>query len=60
MEPRSAIPGRSKPRGAFAAAEDGGRRLWIADNDIQYKYTLCIVMLLFSISDTGARGPFPS
>jgi hypothetical protein len=44
------------------AAEDGGRWLWIADNDIQYKYMLYmlgIVMLLFSISDTGARGSVP-
>jgi hypothetical protein len=47
------------PRGAFVAAEYDGRWFWIANNDIQSKYTFGIIMLLFSIADTGVRGSTP-
>jgi hypothetical protein len=32
---------------------------WIADTDIQSKYPFGIIMLLFSIADTGVRGSAP-
>ena len=47
------------PRDAFVAAQYDGRWFWIADTDIQSKYTFAIIMLLFSIADTGVRGSAP-
>ena len=47
------------PRHAFVAAQYDGRWFWIADTDIQSKYTFAIIMLLFSIADTGVRGSAP-
>jgi len=35
------------------------RWFWIAGNDIQSKYTFTIIMLLFSISETGVKGAAP-
>ena len=32
---------------------------WIADTDIQSKYTFAVIMLLFSIADTGVKGSAP-
>jgi hypothetical protein len=32
---------------------------WIADTDIESKTTFGVVMLLFSIADTGTRGTAP-
>jgi hypothetical protein len=47
------------PQDAYVAAQYGSRWFWIADNDIQSKYTFGIVMLLFSIADTGVKGAAP-
>jgi hypothetical protein len=47
------------PRDAYVAAQYDKRWFWIAKNDIQSKYTFGIVMLLFSIADTGIRGSAP-
>jgi hypothetical protein len=47
------------PRNPFVAAQYDGRWFWIADTDVQSKYTFGIVMLLFSIADTGIRGSGP-
>ena len=47
------------PRDAYVAAQYDGRWFWIADNDIQSKNTFVVIMLLFSIADTGARGSAP-
>ena len=47
------------PRDAHVAVQYDGRWFWIADTDIQSKYTFGIVMLLFSIADTGIRGSAP-
>ena len=44
------------PRDAYVAAQYDKGWSWIADNDIQSKYTFGIVMLLFSIADAGVRG----
>jgi hypothetical protein len=47
------------PNDVHVAVQYGRRWFWIADNDIQSKYTFGIVMLLFSIADTGVRGAAP-
>jgi len=47
------------PRDAFVVAQYDGRWFWIADTDIQSKYTFAVIMLLFSIADTGVRGSAP-
>ena len=48
-----------QPQDAFVVAQYDGRWFWIADTDIQSKYTFGIIMLLFSIADTGTRGSAP-
>ena len=47
------------PQDAYVAAQYDRRWFWIADTDIQSKYTFGIVMLLFSIADTGVKGAAP-
>ena len=47
------------PEDAYVATQYNGRWYWIADTDIQSKYTFGIIMLLFSIADTGVRGSGP-
>jgi hypothetical protein len=47
------------PSDAYVAAQYDKRWFWIADNDIQSKYTFGIIMLLFSIADSGVRGAAP-
>ncbi len=49
----------TQPQDAHVAVQYGRRWFWIADNDIQSKYTFGIVMLLFSIADTGVWGAAP-
>ena len=51
--------GESQPQDAYVAIPYGGRWFWIANTDIRSKYTFGMVMLLFSISDTGVRGNAP-
>ena len=48
-----------QPQDAFVATQYDGRWFWIADTDIQSKYTFGIIMLLFSIADTEVRGSAP-
>jgi hypothetical protein len=47
------------PKDAHVAVQYDNRWFWIADNDVQSKYTFGIIMLLFSIADTGTRGAAP-
>jgi hypothetical protein len=47
------------PKDAFVAVQYHERWFWIADADIQSKYTFGIIMLLFSIADTGVKGTAP-
>jgi len=49
----------AQPQDAYVAAQYGGRWFSIADTDIQSKYTFAVIMLLFSIADTGVRGAAP-
>ena len=53
------LVGDTAPKDAFVAAQYDGRWFWIADTDIQSKSTFAIVMLLFSISETGVKGGAP-
>jgi hypothetical protein len=47
------------PKDAHVAVQYDNRWFWIADTDIQSKYTFGIIMLLFSIADTGVKGAAP-
>src|SRR5271165_6100435 len=47
------------PQDAFVAVQYDRRWFWIADTDIQSKNTFAIIMLLFSIADTGVKGSAP-
>jgi len=47
------------PQDAYVAAEYDGKWFWIAGTDIQSKYTFAVIMLLFSIADTGVKGSAP-
>jgi hypothetical protein len=53
------LSGGAAPPDAYAAVQYGGRWFWIADTDLQSKFTFASVMLLFSISETGAKGAAP-
>ena len=53
------LSGDAAPPDAYAAAQYGGRWFWISNSDIQSKLSFGFVMLLFSISDTGAKGAAP-
>jgi hypothetical protein len=47
------------PQDAHVAVQYDRRWFWIADTDIQSKNTFAIIMLLFSIADTGVKGSAP-
>ena len=47
------------PNDADVAVQYDKKWFWIADTDIQSKYTFGIIMLLFSIADTGVKGATP-
>jgi hypothetical protein len=49
----------TQPQDAHVAVQYDGRWFWIADTDIQSMYTFGIIMLLFSIADTGVKGSTP-
>jgi ubiquinone/menaquinone biosynthesis C-methylase UbiE len=44
---------------ASVAVQYNSRWFWIADTDIQSKSTFGVLILLFSIADTGVKGPAP-
>jgi hypothetical protein len=51
--------GDTPPKETFVSVPYHGHLFWIADTDIQSKSTFGAVMLLFSISDVGAKGSGP-
>jgi hypothetical protein len=53
------LTGTAPPKHAFVAVQYDNRWFWIADTDIQSKTTFEIVILLFSIADTGVKGSTP-
>ncbi len=57
--PVAILCGDSAPKDAYVAVEYRGRWFWIPDTDIQSKYSFGFVMLLFSISGTGAESGAP-
>jgi hypothetical protein len=57
--PMRILPGDAAPKDASVAVRYNNRWFWIADTDIQSKTTFGVVMLLFSIADTGIKGSAP-
>ena len=47
------------PKDAYVTVQYGKRWYWIADTDIESKSTFGVVMLLFSIAETGTKGAAP-
>ncbi len=47
------------PQDAYVTVQYDRRWFWIANTDIQSKNTFSIIMLLFSIADTGVKGSAP-
>jgi hypothetical protein len=57
--PMRILVGDVAPKDASVAVQYSKRWFWIADTDIQSKTTFGVVMLLFSISETGIKGSAP-
>jgi hypothetical protein len=57
--PLRILVAETPPQDAYAAVQYDRRWFWVADTDIQSKYTFAVIMLLFSIADTGVRGSAP-
>ena len=57
--PMRVLVGDAAPKDVYAAVPYEGRWYWIANTDIESKTTFGIVMLLFSISETGIKGAAP-
>jgi predicted small lipoprotein YifL len=49
----------SSPENAFAAVKYRDRWFWIDDRDLKSKRTLALMMLFFSLADSGEREPLP-
>jgi hypothetical protein len=57
--PMRILAGDAAPKDASVAVQYKNRWFWIADTDIQSKTTFAIVMMLFSIADTGVKVSAP-
>jgi hypothetical protein len=57
--PMRILAGDAAPQDASVAVQYKNRWFWIADTDIQSKTTFAIVMMLFSIADTGVKVSAP-
>ena len=57
--PMRVLVGEAAPKDAYVAVPYNDRWYWIANTDIDSKTTFGVVMLLFSIADTGAKGATP-
>jgi hypothetical protein len=53
------LSGDVAPRDAFVAVRYQGLWFWIANTDIRSKSVFVLVMMMFSISETGVRGTAP-
>jgi predicted small lipoprotein YifL len=51
--------GDAAPKDASVAVQYNDRWFWVADTDIQSKTTFGVLMLLFSIAETGIKGSAP-
>lgn len=47
------------PKDAYVSVKYGGRWFWIDNNDIRSKSTFGVLILLFSIAETGVKGTAP-
>jgi hypothetical protein len=52
VPPLRVLVADTPPKAAYVAVQYDNRWFWIADTDIQSKYTFGIIMLMFSIADT--------
>jgi hypothetical protein len=59
LVPLRIMSGKAPPKEAFVSVPYHGHWFWIADTDIRSKSAFSAVMLLFSISDVGAKGTSP-
>jgi len=50
---------RKQPVDAFAAVSYNGYWFWVDDRDLKTKRAFSMLMLLFTLSDTGAHEPLP-
>ena len=57
--PMQILSGPDRPAEAYAAVRYGRRWFWIADTDLRSKTWFGVVILLFSVADTGIRGAAP-
>jgi hypothetical protein len=57
--PMQVLVSDARPKDAYVAVPYRKRWYWIANTDIQSKTTFGIVMLLFSIAETGTKGAAP-
>jgi hypothetical protein len=53
------LVGDAAPNDAFVAVPYDNRWYWIAKTDIETKSTFGVLMLLFSVAETGTKGPSP-
>ncbi len=53
------LVGEAAPKDASVSVQYNDRWFWIADTDIRSKTTFGVLMLLFSISETGIKGSAP-
>ncbi|MGH7122075.1 MAG: hypothetical protein ACREFP_24290 [Acetobacteraceae bacterium] len=53
------LSGDLAPEDAFVAVRYGGRWFWIANSDIRSKSVFGVLILLFSIAETGVQGATP-
>jgi hypothetical protein len=49
----------SSPKDAFVTVKYRDHWFWIDDRDLKSKRTLALMMLFFSLADTGEREPLP-
>jgi hypothetical protein len=59
VPPLRVLVADAPPKNAHVAVQYDNRWFWIANTDIQSKYTFGIIMLMFSIADTGVKGAAP-
>jgi hypothetical protein len=57
--PMRVLVADTMPQDAYAAVSYGNRWYWIANTDIESKATFAVIMLLFSIAETGTKGAAP-
>jgi hypothetical protein len=57
--PMRVLVGDAAPKDAYVAVPYDSRWYWIANNDIESKSTFAVLMLMFSVAETGTKGAAP-